>query len=124
MKKKLDEEELALEAGKAALNLEGYMEKKSPAHNLWQERYFKLMTRVSEKDGGGFNYTHTLLWFKKKRGTALKALNTKSIWFELCLPFSSLDLISDLSGMQLLSSPRSLAYLTGPSSYVLQLSSM
>lgn len=83
MKKRLEEEELALEAGKAALNLEGYMEKKSPAHNLWQERYFKLMTRVSEKEGGGFNYTHTLLWFKKKRGSALKAVDAKSIWSEL-----------------------------------------
>jgi hypothetical protein len=102
-----------LEAGKAALNLEGYMEKKSPAHNLWQERYFKLMTRVSEKDGGGFNYTHTLLWFKKKRGTALKALDTKSIWLDSSSPLIGSH-ACHLSGMQLLSSPRSLAYLTGP----------
>jgi hypothetical protein len=57
------------------------MEKQSPAHNLWQERYFKLMTRVTEKEGGGggFNYVHTLLWYKKKRGSALKALDTKLI---------------------------------------------
>jgi hypothetical protein len=109
LRKKLEEEELALEAGKAALHLEGHMEKKSPAHNLWQERYFKLMTRVTEKEGGGgFNYIHTLLWYKKKGGTALKALDAKSIWFRI-----SVSRTHFISGMQLLSSPRSLAYLTG-----------
>ena len=36
---------------KKSLYLEGQMEKKSPAHNLWQDRWFKLMTRVTEKEG-------------------------------------------------------------------------
>jgi hypothetical protein len=43
---------------------------------------------VSEKEGGGFNYVHTLLWYKKKRGSALKALDAKSIRSEgifLCM---------------------------------------
>lgn len=94
MKKRLEEEELALEAGKAALNLEGYMEKKSPAHNLWQERYFKLMTRVAEREGGGFSYTHTLLWYKTKRGSALKAVDAKSIWsIRSSLPLSDFLLV-------------------------------
>lgn len=39
-----------LPGGKTSLYLEGQMDKKSPAHNMWQERWFKLMTRVT--DGG------------------------------------------------------------------------
>jgi hypothetical protein len=38
-----------LPGGKSSLYLEGQIEKKSPAHNLWQERWFKLMTRVSNE---------------------------------------------------------------------------
>jgi hypothetical protein len=36
-----------LPGGKTSLYLEGQMDKKSPAHNMWQERWFKLMTRVT-----------------------------------------------------------------------------
>lgn len=36
-----------LPGGKSSLYLEGQMDKKSPAHNMWQERWFKLMTRVT-----------------------------------------------------------------------------
>lgn len=76
----IEAEQQAIEAGKAALNLEGPMEKKSPAHNLWQTRWFKLMTRVSESETGGFIYTHTILWYKKKGGSLSKALDAKGIW--------------------------------------------
>lgn len=34
------------------LHMEGDMEKKSPAHNLWQGRYFKLMTKQRESVSG------------------------------------------------------------------------
>lgn len=40
-----------LPGGKNTLYLEGQMDKKSPAHNLWQERWFKLSTKVTEKEG-------------------------------------------------------------------------
>jgi hypothetical protein len=38
-----------LPGGKTSLYLEGQIDKKSPAHNLWQERWFKLMTRVANE---------------------------------------------------------------------------
>lgn len=47
-----DESEVTLESG-AVLHMEGDMQKKSPAHNLWQGRYFKLVTKHRENDLGG-----------------------------------------------------------------------
>ena len=91
--KKEEEEQRALEAGRAAINFEGLLGKKSPAHNMWQDRWFKLMTRVEEDENGEFQNHHTLLWYKKKGGSVIKSLNTLTI-----------------SGMQLVSSPRALAY--------------
>jgi hypothetical protein len=77
----IEAEQKALAAGRGALNLEGPMEKKSPAHNLWQARWFKLTTRVNESETGeGFSYTHTIFWYKKKGGSVLKALDAKAVW--------------------------------------------
>lgn len=38
--------------GQRVLHMEGDMEKKSPAHNLWQSRHFKLMTKQRESVSG------------------------------------------------------------------------
>lgn len=86
-------EQRALEAGRAAINFEGMLGKKSPAHNLWQDRWFKLMTRVEATESGEFQNHHTLLWYKKQGGAVIKAVPAETI-----------------SGMQLISSPRPLAY--------------
>ena len=40
--------------GERVLHMEGEMEKKSPAHNLWQGRWFKLMTKQRESVSGTF----------------------------------------------------------------------
>jgi hypothetical protein len=48
-----------LPGGKTSLYLEGQMDKKSPAHNMWQERWFKLMTRVT--NGGTVSLLSPLL---------------------------------------------------------------
>mmetsp|Transcript_2780 Transcript_2780/g.4185 ORF Transcript_2780/g.4185 Transcript_2780/m.4185 type:complete len:1583 (-) Transcript_2780:264-5012(-) len=93
--RRIEEEEEALQAERANLYKEGWMEKKSPArHSTWQLRWFKLSTRAQQGDEG-LVYTHTLFWYKKKGASSLKCHDTTSI-----------------CGMQLLSSPRSLAYLT------------
>jgi hypothetical protein len=47
------EEEEEEEGTGRALHLEGQLEKKSPAHNLWQARWFKIVTRVENSDAGG-----------------------------------------------------------------------
>lgn len=44
--------------GERALHMEGEMEKKSPAHNLWQGRWFKLMTKQRESTSGEFLVTN------------------------------------------------------------------
>ena len=54
--------------------VEGELEKKSPAHNLWQVRWFKLATRQAE---GAKIYT--LMWFKKKDSSVLKSLSADAI---------------------------------------------
>lgn len=54
--------------------VEGELEKKSPAHNLWQSRWFKLTTRQTE----GANI-YTLMWFKKKDSSVLKSLSADAI---------------------------------------------
>jgi hypothetical protein len=91
--RKEEAEARALEAGRAAINCEGLLGKKSPAHNLWQDRWFKLMTRVESDEQGEFHNHHTLLWYKKKGGAVIKSVSAQVI-----------------SGMQLISSPRPLAY--------------
>ena len=91
--RKEEEEQRALEAGRAAINFEGLLGKKSPAHNLWQDRWFKLMTRVEADEAGEFRNHHTLLWYKKKGGAVVKSIPAQTV-----------------SGMQLISSPRALAY--------------
>jgi hypothetical protein len=48
-----DGEEEEEEGTGRALHLEGQLEKKSPAHNLWQARWFKIVTRVENTDAGG-----------------------------------------------------------------------
>lgn len=72
------------------LNVEGMMGKKSPAHNLWQDRWFKLNTRY---DNDADKYIYTLLWYKKRGGSVLKSVSASSI-----------------SGMNLLRSRRPLTY--------------
>lgn len=70
-------------AGPGVITIEGNLEKKSPAHNLWQKRWFKLMTKPNpdEEDAIRRNCPHiySLLWFKKRGGAAIKALDISSI---------------------------------------------
>lgn len=93
-----------LPGGKTSLYLEGQMDKKSPAHNMWQERWFKLMTRVT--DGGlspisssiftppsSLEVIYSLSWYKKRGAQALKTVTADTI-----------------SGLTLLSSPRPIIY--------------
>jgi len=42
-------------------DLEGWLEKKSPSHNLWQPRYFKLIVNSKDKAKGG-----EFSWHKKE----------------------------------------------------------
>lgn len=44
--------------GERVLHMEGEMEKKSPAHNLWQGRWFKLMTKQRESVSGELYLLH------------------------------------------------------------------
>lgn len=85
-------QEQEAKAKEKSIFLEGYMDKKSPAHNLWQSRYFKFVTRVVENEDGK-SYVYTMMWYKKKGGAVLKSVD-----------------VGTISGMQLLHSPRPLAY--------------
>lgn len=64
---------LALRNRIGSVSYDGYLEKKSPAHNLWQRRYFKLATRETHNPEDPFVYS--LLWFKKEGGTVIKSLD-------------------------------------------------
>ena len=80
-------------SGSRALHMEGEMEKKSPAHNLWQSRYFKLMTKQRESDSGEMSNIYNLMWYKKKGGSVIKTLSSESI-----------------AGLMVMSSPTSMVY--------------
>jgi len=70
----------------AQLSFEGYLEKKSPAaHNRYQKRYFKLITRVIPSDAEGELPTvrYVLMWYKKK--DAQSALRTMAITSDIKL---------------------------------------
>lgn len=72
----LMEEEAAKSKGRL-LNYSGNLEKKSPAHNLWQRRFFKLSSR--ETDNPDKPYIYSLIWYKKEGGSAIKALEADKI---------------------------------------------
>eukprot|EP01033_Poteriospumella_lacustris_P017600 gene17600-12595_t len=59
------------------LYYDGYLEKKSPAHNLWQRRFYKLVTR--EVDSLDKPFVYSLLWFKKEGGSLIKSLEVDKI---------------------------------------------
>ena len=54
--------------------VDGELEKKSPAHNMWQTRYFKLSTRQASEGN-----IYTLMWFKKKDSSVLKSVSAEAI---------------------------------------------
>lgn len=59
------------------LSYQGYLEKKSPAHNLWQRRFFKVQTR--ETGNPNKPYVYFLIWYKKEGGAAIKSLEVDKI---------------------------------------------
>ncbi len=96
------------------ISLEGHLEKKSPAHNLWQvkfccvlcdecdififsrtlfqNRWFKLSTRTQPEDAN-CPFIYTLMWFKKEGGAVIKSAN-----------------VTQIRSIVLMESPRQLAY--------------
>lgn len=83
------------------INLEGKLDKRSPATKMWQNRYFKVTTKLipnaaRDVDTSGavkMDYFYSLIWFKKKGGAALKDVDTRFI-----------------SGMSLMQSSRKVCY--------------
>jgi hypothetical protein len=98
-------EQVKKEAEEAArkaklLYYDGYLEKKSPAHNLWQRRFYKLMTReIDDK------FLYSLLWYKKEGGSLIKALEVEKI-----------------ASMAVLVSARNMAYVMPPKSQLMLMS--
>ena len=72
------------------LSIEGKMDKRSPATNLWQGRYFKLLTQQIDDV-----YNYKFLWYKKQGGSVLNEVDARSI-----------------SGLALMQSSRALSYLS------------
>ncbi|KAJ1442691.1 hypothetical protein B484DRAFT_55067 [Ochromonadaceae sp. CCMP2298] len=96
-------EELRTRVG--VLAYDGYMEKKSPATNLWQRRWFKIQTRETLDPQNP--YTYSFLWFKKEGGAVIKSLEGINI-----------------ESVSVVSSPRALAYLPLKLSLSLQLDAL
>lgn len=76
------------------ISYEGYLEKKSPAHNLWQRRYFKFTTRVHDDNQ---SFVYTLMWFKKEGGSIIKSLE-----------------VDKIDNIAMLTMPRAMGYLPYP----------
>ena len=55
-------------------DMEGWLEKKSPSHNLWQPRYFKLIVNVKDKAKGG-----EFSWHKKEDAEKQNSIFLKDI---------------------------------------------
>lgn len=83
------------------LRYDGYLEKKSPAHNLWQRRFFKLTTRETNDPLNPYSYS--LLWYKKEGGSVLKAID-----------------VSKIRSISMVESPRPIAYKPDTRDIVLQ----
>eukprot|EP00595_Chromulina_sp_UTEXLB2642_P002195 CAMPEP_0196768334 /NCGR_PEP_ID=MMETSP1095-20130614/42636_1 /TAXON_ID=96789 ORGANISM="Chromulina nebulosa, Strain UTEXLB2642" /NCGR_SAMPLE_ID=MMETSP1095 /ASSEMBLY_ACC=CAM_ASM_000446 /LENGTH=771 /DNA_ID=CAMNT_0042137793 /DNA_START=1614 /DNA_END=3928 /DNA_ORIENTATION=- len=92
--------------GVGIITLEGHLDKKSPAHNLWQSRWFKLSTRIIENEdlhsenGVSKSYVYTLMWYKKKGGAVVKALDSSQIQ-NLQVVLSNRELVYDFSNNKL-----------------------
>eukprot|EP01035_Chromulina_nebulosa_P016875 gene16875-22363_t len=99
------EQEL-MKQGVGIISLEGHLDKKSPAHNLWQSRWFKLSTRIIENEdknsdnGVSKSYVYTLMWYKKKGGAVVKALDSSQIQ-NLQIALSNRELVYDFSNNKL-----------------------
>eukprot|EP01036_Dinobryon_divergens_P030724 gene30724-40010_t len=61
------------------LTYDGYLEKKSPAHNLWQRRWFKLSTRESIPPNLEKPYVYTFMWYKREGGAVIKSIDVTNI---------------------------------------------
>jgi len=97
----LKEEEMRCKVG--ILSYDGYLEKKSPAHNLWQRRWFKLSTREAVPANLDRPYVYNLMWYKKEGGAVIKAVDA-----------------DNLASIAVLQTPRPLAYLQSSRSLALQ----
>jgi len=96
-----DDEVQSMEIKLASLqfSLEGTMDKRSPSSKMWQQRFFRIITRknddivnMSVDDEGLVDYI--ILWYKKKGDSVLKSFNT-----------------TRTVRMQVLESPRELGYI-------------
>ena len=90
---KAKEEEMLNEKKSYLLSLEGHLEKKSPKHNLWQNRWFKLTTRQQYDDSGEEVLKYIIMWFEKKGSSVKKSVD-----------------ISAIKSITILESPRRLCY--------------
>jgi hypothetical protein len=106
---------------------DGYLEKKSPAHNLWQRRFFKFSTKEiavdssSEVTGNGvsiarYEYQYSLMWFKKEGGSVIKAVDvTKFARIAMIQSPRALSFLSDRRQVYL--SPDAITLLEGLSKH-------
>lgn len=90
---KVKEEEMLNEKKSNLLSLEGHLEKKSPKHNLWQNRWFKLTTRQQYDESGEEVLKYIIMWFEKKGSSVKKSVD-----------------ISSIKSITILESPRKLCY--------------
>lgn len=78
------QEEKRKQSSPGIVSVEGHLDKKSPAHNLWQSRWFKIQTRENnvsdEYNEDNFTpYSYQLMWYKKKGGAVLKSMDCSTI---------------------------------------------
>lgn len=76
---KIREEEILKEKRSFLLSMEGNLEKKSPKHNLWQNRWFKLTTRQDYDESGQETLKYIIMWFEKKGSSVKKSIDVSAI---------------------------------------------
>jgi len=86
-------EEILRQKKSFMLAMEGHLEKKSPKHNLWQNRWFKLTTRQDFDDSGEETLKYIIMWFEKKGSSVKKSID-----------------VSAIKSIAVLESPRTLCY--------------
>jgi len=104
-----DDEVQSMEIKLASLHfsLEGNVEKRSPSSKMWQQRFFRIVTRKNEDiinmsvdDEGLVDYI--ILWYKKKGDSVLKSFNmARSVRMQVLESPRELGYIPEISVIQL-----------------------
>lgn len=75
---KAEEERLAAEKKlkDGIINMEGFLDKKGSSHTMWQQRWFKIVTRQNMNPDADSDcpFIYSLMWYKKQGGAVVKAL--------------------------------------------------